>query len=370
MIEKITEIISKNAKNVDIIVLYGSYARGAETKESDIEFYAVVDSKDKITINFNFLIKEIPIDLWTQEWSVLERMSNYDGYWSVPAGSLAYGKIIYSKDEESSLRFLNLQKKLNIRVHQEKLLLQANKQFHELIGNIGRIQLAKLHEDLMEARTAIWGLIIGIKYILASVNHCFYANNWGKNLEEAYTFTSKPEDFKELINKLINTNNFDTIEKISLELYENTRKWMISLNKGVKVKEIKYEMLDGETGPLEYNAKLRKACIKGDMPSASYAIEDLQPLIARDLIKYKRLWDQSFQFKIYKEYNWLYDEFGFPDFNEIYFSKGCDELLIETESMKTKVHEFYEKHSLLIPKFTKVEEVEELIKEKFEIFKK
>ena len=116
--------LKKFGQEIDLIAIYGSRARGTHEASSDLEMFAVVEKRERTNVEWFFLYKDIPVDLWTKEWEGIEKVSNHDptagGGSVLGAGTISTCKVIYYKDKETKNRFEKCRDKVrNLSVNKE-----------------------------------------------------------------------------------------------------------------------------------------------------------------------------------------------------------------------------------------------------------
>jgi hypothetical protein len=152
-------------------------------------------------------------------------------------------------------------------------------------------------------------------------------------------------DLQNLLENLITETDYDNMIDYGSQLIENLRQYMIIATKNLP-EESSLEMLR-TSDCIAYLNKIKKAGRKKDIYAAGYAVFDFQALVARDLIRLAKKWDQSTKFKLYSEYKSLYDE-KYPDFFDSVTNRDFKALQELADSMyddllkynKTKVPDF------------------------------
>ena len=356
-IENITEIMKEIAlkrygKSIAIIAMYGSRARGDYEDDSDLEFISVIEDGKKVDIEFTF--NGIPCDSWGQSWSEFEKVSSKETYWVLPAGTIATCKIIYARSDEDRARFESLRAEaLKSGKSYEKNLKKATEYYHGMFDFLGKIQFAKFSNDKHEARLACWHLIISATYIVAHINSKYLLHNWGQNLHELFTFENQPTDLRILLEKLITETDFDQMLDYGSNLIENLRQYMISATKN-NTEESGLEILR-TSDCVAYLNKIKKASRNEDIFSAGYAVHDFQALVARDLFKLAKKWDQSTKFKLYSEIKYLYDE-KYVDFYNAITNRDFKALQELADSMYDPLLEY---NKTQVPDFKNLDEIKE-----------
>ncbi len=354
-VDDLTEImkdiaLKRYGKSIAIIAMYGSRARGDFEDDSDLEFFSVIEDGKKVDVEFTF--NGMPCDMWGQTWEYFEKVSTLDSYWLLPAGTMSYCQIIYTRSESDKTRFESLiHEATQSGKYYDKNIENASKFLDGMYKYLGKIQHAKHMDDLHEARDACWHLIISATYIVAHVNSKPLQNNWGQNLHELYTFEKQPKNLPTSIESLVVESNFDSMLKIGTELIENLRQFMISVTKDIP-EDSELEMLRCSDS-LAYLNKIKKTGRNQDILGAGYAVHDFQALIARDLIRIKKDWNKSSNFLLYKEYEEEYNK-SYVDFFDAISNRDFRLLQRQADSMYDNLLEYNKTN---VPNFLTLDEI-------------
>ncbi|MFW9828360.1 MAG: hypothetical protein ACFFEY_12285 [Candidatus Thorarchaeota archaeon] len=103
IIKQIAETLAINVPDIDLVILYRSFARGLEHELSDYDLIIICDTKQG---NWDFILNQRPVQAWSMTWKFTEELlRGQAGCWSIGAASLLEGKIVWKKNEEYSENF-------------------------------------------------------------------------------------------------------------------------------------------------------------------------------------------------------------------------------------------------------------------------
>ena len=347
--------IKKFGQEIDLIAIYGSRARGTHEPRSDLEMFVVVEDRKKTNAEWFFLHKDIPVDLWTMDWKIVENA--YEGTNVLPAGTISTCDVIYYKDEKSKIRFGNCREKLKkLDQYRELNLENANKLFNDIYKYLGKIYFAKKEQDIVEARNNAWLIIISIAIILAKINNRYFLDNWGTNMYEAKEFAIVPNNLISITEKLASEDDFDKLLLIATQAIDNIRTILIEINEKNLDDEEK-GFLGTEVSTFEFLNKIRKAARHKDIIAASYAVHDLQASAAQDLWVNEKKWTKAGQFRFYNEYKEKYNYYGFPDFTSAISSQDFYGLIKLADIFEETLRKYLNEKELIINDFTNLDEL-------------
>ncbi|MHA2169466.1 MAG: hypothetical protein ACXAB7_06185, partial [Candidatus Kariarchaeaceae archaeon] len=310
--------VTKN--NVKIIGIYGSRAKGTYHYRSDLEFIAITDDSYTDKLSFEFFYNDIPIDLWSIQWSHVKNLPSGKEYWCLPAGTYATGKVVYSRSEKDLDEFMQVRAELNDSTQYHGNLLDQNKEiFDRLHKELGRLVLAKARDDRFEARAAGQGVIISVTYLLSHINGKYFTDNWGSNLIQVFEFEILPNGLREDLHLLATSLNYDVLIETATSLTEKMRVLMQQVNAERFDPEYRIDILSDSHyyGVIAYINKIIKAIDEKNIFSLSYATWELQESLAHDAIMIKeRKWSKAYDYFTYKDFKPYFEAIGFPSFFE------------------------------------------------------
>jgi predicted nucleotidyltransferase len=351
--------IKKFSQEIDVILIYGSRARGDYESSSDLEMIAIVEDSKKTKVEWFFLYKGIPVDLWTNDWKGIENVD--EGSSVLQAGTLSTAKVIYYKDKEAKNRFEESVKRVkNFTADEEKNLESANKIFSDIYKYLGKICFAKVKKDIVEARNNVWHIVISSVIILAKINNSFLLNTWGTNMYEVTELSVKPKNLISYMETLVSSDNFDVILSTAIQLIDSLRALMIEINKKYPL-DMRVEFLCTEVSAIEYIFKIRKAVKHKDILAASYAVFELQSLASRDMYVNEKKWTKAGQFLLYNDFREKYDHYGFPDFTEAISSRDFNKLNNLSDNFEEVFLRYLSENDMKLKAFNNLEELKEYL---------
>ncbi len=331
-------------KEISLILLYGSRAKGTHSPKSDVEYIVVLETNRGNKLSFECIYKGIPVSLFSISWEQLNKIASRDEYWILPAGSYVSAKVIYSRSEDDLACFKEFQTNLGFQERFEsKHLDNALHSYDKLTNALGQMLIAKRNGDIREARKAGWELLIAASFIVGHINQRYYLNNWGDNLYEAFEFQSIPHNFKQLTNIISHIADIELMLQSAVELVNGLRMLLIDKLEGKEANDAhELEILKpNSTDALSYNNKIRKAAQKEDIIAASYAVHDFQILMVRDLLKQSNKWDKASKLRLYSDLMTEYMQQGFPDFNHLISQRDFKKMLEVTDRVEKELEALY-----------------------------
>ena len=357
--------LKKFGQEIDLIVVYGSRARGTHRPSSDLEMFVVLESRKKTNVEWFFVYKDIPVDLWTKEWQELEKVSNKEsaanGGFVLQAGTISTCNVIYYKDEKARHRFQQIRDKVKEFSKCPEINIEVvNKYFDNMYNFLGKIYFSKEKHDLIEARRGAWHIIISSIILLGMINNRYYLNNWGTNIHEAKEFAIFPKGLIDDARDLSTEDNFDNLLTTATRVVDNMRAILIEIFEKDLV-DIDLAFLSTEVSSIEYLFKIRNAALQEDIIAASYAVFELQPLTAQDLWVHDKKWTKASRFLLHNELREKYDSYGFPDFTKAITSQDFGELIKLTDDYEKMFFKYIEEHDMKMNSFNNLEELKKYL---------
>jgi hypothetical protein len=351
--------LKKFNQEIDIILIYGSRARGDFELNSDLEMIAIVEDSKKTIAEWFFLYKGIPVDLWTNDWKGIESVD--EGSSVLQAGTLSTSEVVYFKDELTKIRFEEcINRMKNLAANKEKNQGSASKILNDIYKYLGKIYFAKEKNDIVEARNNAWHIIISSVIILAKMNNSYLLNTWGTNMYEVAELSIKPNNLIANMEILASEEDFDTILSTAVQVIDDVRILMIEMNEKDPL-DVRVEFLCTEVSAVEYLFKIRKAVRHKDILAASYAVFELQSLSSRDLWVNVKKWTKAGQFLLYNEFREKYDKYGFPDFTKAISSQDFDELSELSNRFEEIYFRYLSECNLKLNTFNNLDELKEYL---------
>ncbi|QEE15839.1 nucleotidyltransferase domain-containing protein [Promethearchaeum syntrophicum] len=342
--EEIASTLSKSIAEIELIVVYGSVARDSSSQYSDLDMITLFDSEAdkeqfKSQVNLNFMFQEHPVDAWASSFEKLEKTTTEikSSMWLYQISGLLDCKILYSRGEKCTNRFTKFQQKIRkiISDHKNNVAL-IKKDYHPWSIFYHLKQSIKIN-DRVSGRYGIWELIFNIITVYARLNDTYLTKNWGSNMHEAFQFSKLPKHFPEKVETLLVSQDWNQILTVCEELSERTQKdienaYIETLDPPVH--DIKEEFL----GFLEYLNKIRAACKKQDLMTASYAASELQLWIG-DRLSYLDNPQKYFgEYLPFSKTQTHYFSKGFPDLLPLICALNWSETLNKCDELEQKIH--------------------------------
>ncbi len=379
MLEEISfikqKLIDEYKDVIELIVVYGSYARGTYNEFSDIDLFVLVDAEKRYSgitsLPWIYRYKNIVIDCWESIWEQQENNLEIvkSSFFLYSIAGLLDCKILYYKDEETLSRFKALQEKVReVITNDEENLELLIKQYG--IKGIDGILQAQKNGDLVSARMNIWGSIFHMISALARINGTYYKHNWGRNLAEAYSLKILPKDFKSKVNFLIQTEDLTKAVEVILELDEEIREMIKAKSLELLKPERGQDVIeDIYVGILEYLNKMRSSCKKNDFASLSYEASELQLMTAEFIAYLEGTIVRSTQYVPFSITGKDYFQQGLPDLSSLITEGNIEKITSAVELFEEKIN-FYMKDKTSKKKLNSFEELATEIENKIESLKK
>ena len=358
----VTHAVKNYPNQIAIIAMYGSVAISTQTDYSDLDMYAIIDKEDpnKPLNNWSFIFRDRAIDLWSMDWKDAEEFAsgkkNHFKVWCVAASLFINCKILYSRNKQDLERFNLLKKTVqHVREDNEGNIQRAISLFN-LSYSFERGKLAKVNNDILSARWAVWGLINNVCAILSWLNNIYYKKNWGSNLQEVFQLPIIPENLHDIINVLVSSNDFDKLLSTGKKLISDIR----SLIKQKQNSIITYNKVLNRNDVVhmkEYFNKIYAACDKKDIFLASYAATELQIWISEIIAQNKGIPANIYEFNQFNEVRQYYNELHLPDLTNFISNRDFEGLHWETKRLENKIMRFYHQHVSTLPIFNELKEV-------------
>ena len=222
LIKQIAAKIVEQVPEIDLIILYGSFARGLGHELSDYDIILMCDTKKVV---WEYILNERVVKAWPMTWEYAEKVvTGKTNVWITAAAAFTNGIVIWEKSKEHRKKLENIKSKVS---EGGKQTVENALYWYE--SNYGRLWLINKNiktEKLENVRFRIQELANGICYALAGINNQYYLNNWGKQLPEIEEFTIKPENFTERYTEMITAKPVRAL-KIAEDLLDETQKMLI-----------------------------------------------------------------------------------------------------------------------------------------------
>ncbi|MHA2246090.1 MAG: hypothetical protein ACXADY_14090 [Candidatus Hodarchaeales archaeon] len=356
------QAVKRFPNEIAIIVLYGSTAQGIDDEFSDLDLFAIVDNQEESNLPWEFMFQGHTVDFWKMDWKQAELMvlGKLDSNpWAVSAALFNNGEILYSRSVSDKTRFDSLVEKT--KRNDEENFKQIIKNFNSGYSHLEEIALAKMNNDLLSARWAVWQLINKSVKNLSLINNSFLTKNWGANLHEVFQFPTLPTNYSKLATNLSTTNNFDEMMALGRELLNNFRNLILKKQKNFIMNQVnkKKTFCNNYISMKAYINKIISACHKKDILAVSYAATELQIWIAEELAQYEgNLVVDVDNFNFFMDIERFYHQLMLPDLMEGISTKNFQEMEKKATKLDFRLQEFCKNKKQKIPSFTNIDDVE------------
>jgi hypothetical protein len=323
---KVAEVLRNHAMRahkdeIAIIAYYGSYAKGQASPTSDLDIFYIPDEGKARTLSSQFIIDDLPYDLWPISWTFAEAIANAKSGrpWAVSASLIADAKVLHHRSQQDLDRFHGLQARIAelTRPESHKYMVErALEAFKDTLFQLGQMRLAAASGDVPGQRWAGWLFVHSAINCLALVNQTYFSKGWGANLTQILAMQDKPEGLEEMIQGIIMpTATGDELvlaDKLAQEVRETLRRAQVLVAKPAAAEEV---FKDFYFYIFEYVNKVLSACERTDVTAAGSAALLLQEEICQIMNQV----EQGFlpaDFNLLGEYNGDYEKVGFPDLVE------------------------------------------------------
>ncbi|MFX1505975.1 MAG: hypothetical protein ACFFDC_07655 [Promethearchaeota archaeon] len=352
---------------IAIITLYGSAARETDDQFSDLDMFAIVDSKEDTDLPWEFIFQDHTVDFWKMDWKQAEKMAlgkQDRSPWAVSAALFKNGKLLFSRSNSDKLRYNLLITKTQR--SKEANLTQILNNFNFGYSHLEEFKIAKENNDILSARWSAWQLINKSVRNLSLVNNSFLTKNWGSNLHEVFLFPILPENYSRLVTVLSTTNNFDEMVEIGQELLQGIREIILKDQENfVLKKKTGKNSCKNYISMKAYINKILSACYKEDILAASYAATELQIWIAEELaLNEGNLLVNVDTFNFFDEINSFYHQLMLPNLMEGISQRDFLKVEKTAKELDIRLHEFCKTQNTKISRFNSIQEVQKYLKAK------
>jgi predicted nucleotidyltransferase len=281
-IETATE---KYGDKIPLIFIYGSYAKGTASPDSDLDLVYVTEDKEAENLYTSFIYDGIGYEFWPIDWERLERISRAEEHWPVAASIIAYSKILWSRLDKDLDRFRALKERVEGYRRPEKsveMIGKALNAFKDVMNDLGRL---RYEETLSGSRFLAVRIAIGCFECLGYANQTYFSSGWGSNYQEIMRLKNLPEKLGKYIDTIIASVIRKELLLASEFLVQDTRNVLYRLQRESAKPVSTAETLRGfYPGIREYVNKIKSAEHKGEKIKSvfsSYLIQaDLMHMIS------------------------------------------------------------------------------------------
>ncbi len=341
------KLLEEYKEHIDLIVVYGSYARGTFNEFSDVDVFVLVDTEKRYSgitsLPWNFRYKNIGVDCWESIWSQQEDNieSIKNSYFLFPIGGILDCFVIYYRDDKTLSRFRDLQENVRKIIADEEENLRLIEKHYNLSDGVHNLLKAQRKNDLLSARMSIWHTVFHMITALARLNNTYYKLNWGRNLNEAYSLKFLPKDFKSKVKSLIQTDDLSQALNIIMDIDEEIKMMIKKKTEEIlKPEKEKINVSEEHIGIVEYLNKMRSSCKNRNFLSLSYEASELQLMVAKMIALLEGTIDKR---EVYVPYSIIEKDYRLqelPDFSPIITRGDLDEMTNAIEIFEEKIDSY------------------------------
>ena len=359
-IEKIAKKLTEIIPEIDIVLLYGSFARGLGHELSDYDIAGICDTKKVV---WHFILNDRVVQVGTKTWENVEAtITGETGVWLTAAASLANGIILWEKSIEHRRKFEKIISKVAIggKITIENALNWFDGwygKFRQISDNIESGKLVNIRFIRQELANAIC-------YALSGINNQYYLSNWGKQLAEIEEFEIKPENFTERYTELITAEPKRAL-KIAEELTQEIHKLLIDwLEKNRPPPKETYKDIAKEwSGMIEGLNSIKSAAKKADITGGLFSVFDFTEFVFwAYMILQNKTWERN-SFYPNDKYLKKLPEAIRKDVEVLLLSTDLEELAKAAEKITKDMHQRLIAKGATLPIAKTLEEAEQFIQQ-------
>lgn len=353
MLQQIAEAIAENVPEVDLILLYGSFARGLGHELSDYDLIIICDAKK---VAWEFILNERPVLAWSMTWKFAEEIvTGEKGFWSTSAGSLVDGIILWEKNDKIRKKFEEIISKASI--GSNRVVESVIQHFDSFYGKLWQIEKSIKDNKLENVRLLIWDLANAICHALAGLNNQYYQNNWGKQLSEIENFIIKPDNFKERYIRLVTSEPVKSLkiaEKLTEDIHELLIDWLDK--KKPKPDKSFEEIITNWTAAIESLYSIKASAKRNNLTAGIYAVTDfIEFIFWLYMVLSEKRWDRNSFYPIDRYLRELPDTIR-KNVEILLFSTQLEELALSTEKITQDLRKQLLTRGALLPEVKSLKE--------------
>ncbi|MBC8229427.1 hypothetical protein H8E77_07770 [bacterium] len=279
---KIAEILVDNVKakyadDIAIVAYYGSYAQGRANEKSDLDFFYIPDSIEKVNASLQFVLDEIGFDFWPISWERAERIASFD---EAIVSVIADSKVLYARSDADSARFDTLKDKVSALCKPENNAVMLYKAFDclkDCYMYLYNMRLPASENNLATTRFEAYKVMTTVMQSLALLNQTYFSRGLGQNMEQVLALVLKPDGLDELLNRIMTQSSCAKIKSLCKELVNKTRELLISEQRVLSRSHTHPDVFTGfyEEAKGTFN-KIISACERNDYDTAFFASLSIQ----------------------------------------------------------------------------------------------
>ena len=184
---------------VDLIAIYGSFARGDYDERSDVDVLVVINDERGRAFAKSFIIGEVGYDFYALSWENLEADADFNVF---SLSRLVDSRTVWFRESSVLSRFEKLRDKALAVISggvSPKLLDMAEDSLNYAINAYGK---AMLTEDYGKMRFYSAGVIFGVSSAASLMNATYFKLSDGRRMEE-FQRMALPEGFAQCFMRII-----------------------------------------------------------------------------------------------------------------------------------------------------------------------
>ncbi|MCG3254356.1 MAG: nucleotidyltransferase domain-containing protein, partial [Candidatus Heimdallarchaeota archaeon] len=316
--------------DIDLVLLYGSFARGLGHELSDYDIIIICDTKKVV---WEFILKERVVKAWSMTWEHAEKVvTGKTNVWITAAAALTHGIVLWEKSKEHHKKLEKVIEKVSEGsvTSVEKVLYWYESYYGKLWMINNSIKTGKTEN----VRFFIQEVANGICYALSGINNQYYLNNWGKQLPEIEEFSIKPENFTERYTEMVTAQPVRALE-IAEDLLDETHKLLIGwLEKNKPHSSETYKGIVTEwPSVIEALNAIKSSAKKSNIAGIVFAVFDFTEMIFwAYMILQNKIWNRTIFYPM-DEYLRKLPKVIRKDAEVLLYSNQMDELVFAAENI-------------------------------------
>ncbi len=228
--EKIIKIILQQIKRkchncVDLIGIGGSFCNGDIYENSDLDLVIIANDKSANVLDKCFILENIGFDIYTQDWSKLERMSEYTSPYVTKLFDL---DIVYKLSDEILCRYYSLQQKLKENMQDDdKISIKIGAYFTDILKDYDKLISTN---NTFEAYKYLARIIKNLEYIIYMLNKTYVKKGTKRIPQEISNMNILPDEFLATYLEITNFKTLDDIRNKVLVLVNSMKKLLDKMN--------------------------------------------------------------------------------------------------------------------------------------------
>ena len=316
--------------DIDLVILYGSFALGLAHEFSDYDIILICDTKKVV---WEFILNERVVKAWSMTWEHAEKVvTGKTNVWITAAAAFTNGIVLWEKSKEHLKKFENV--KSMVSEGGKQSVENALYWFESKYGKLWLISKSIKTGNVENVRFFIQELANGICYALSGINNQYYLNNWGKQLPEIEKFAMKPENFTERYTEMV-TAKPERALTIAEDLLDETHKLLIDWLKKNKPhpSETYKEIVTEWPSVIESLNAIKSTAKKSNIAGIVFAVFDFTEMIFwAYMVLQNKFWNRTMFYPM-DEYLRKLPKVIRKDVEVLLYSNQMDELVLAAENI-------------------------------------